>query len=274
MKVFKNQTKKAKTTKKNFHYLYKERVLILAALLTLVSAFLAGNVFYLKQNNTRLKKELSIISKKQPTEKKGLDSALILLYRTLEKDDSEAWKAHSGSYSKNVQYSFKYPDNLYMALNVRGDKSQTLYFFSDKAGYQNYRECVNLGDTPKEGESTPRDWELACDLENLLSNIIIYNTAEQLSDEIDPKYLKKYRNSKLQDWLVTTNDEVQTGAYSARILFAESVFDWRTISPTRIRVMIVWPTEEAFSKTQNLTGMDSLTLLLHIISNFDVSITY
>lgn len=183
---------------------------------------------------------------------------------TIKTVNTNNWKAVSGTaiVNKSLNYSFQYPENLYVVPNIRPGIDK-LYFFADKDAYNKYVTCIQ-DKTPRQGGGGPtRDWESGCDGEgNLLFTVSVdFSDGRNATYNNKPGDLTRYAGWGDQiKWFVPKKDAMFVGLSLSYYADGDTPKGWITLYLT--------PASE--TQIKSITGIDSYTLFTHIVASFQV----
>jgi hypothetical protein len=187
----------------------------------------------------------------------------------LNPDKVTNWTELTGNINKTVKYSYKYPEKLYMVKNIAGSSSYSASFFSDEESYRRYSDCIKNGNVPNEGENWPRNWEGACNLQNLLFTINIFDYGKKLNENAEARSLENYSAGNDIYWTIPKGNAAIGGMGESIYQAAEG-----EINNSMISLEIMWPNNNSISKTKEITGLDKETLLKQVLATLEVSIMY
>lgn len=246
----------------------------LSIILILLTIIFSASTGYLSYHTIQLQKQLAIVSAPpvSPTPGSGADlspsdvmskikyAGSITGIKTVNTDQ---WKVSTGiiTENKSLDYSFQYPEKLYMVPNIRtGFKA--LYFFENQEGYNKYVACINDKTPVSGGSPVTRDWEGGCNGEgNLLFTVIIdfTDTRSTLSNKASD--LTSYAGwGENITWTIPQKDKILSGMVPTYYADGQTPSGWISL--------YVVPDSE--TRIQSVVGIDSYTLFTHIIASFKI----
>lgn len=240
-----------------------DRLLILLLIIfLLIGSFMFGRLYNQKQTITNK----SLLPSPSPTEKS--------LYPKndgwIKPTESGKWDFVSVNTKKTINYSYKYPQNLYKVLDVRGGSSHSAYFFTDQKSYQQYADCVNNGSIPLPGQELGRDFEGGCDLNNLLFVIYVFVGGEEREyksyQENVENYDEFYSLEKLT-WTIPKENAYKGGMGDSEFIISDAVFE-----KNMIKLTVFFPSTASESKTKELTNLSTEILIQQILATFKINI--
>ena len=184
--------------------------------------------------------------------------------------NTDKWATHTSVLNNGVEFSYKYPEYLYVTSDSN-DFSDILYFFESAEASERYMSCIN-DPTTAPGSVITRNWEGACVFEeDLLFEILVHpksqggNNLSQYSLSDIVEYSSP--NEKFS-WKLPKNENYFIGA----IAFVDIICEGTDVAGDYDKGVVVelqYPYIQSMEeKTKNLTKTDYLTLLTHILSTF------
>lgn len=169
----------------------------------------------------------------------------------------------SYTYTKSVDFTFKYPDSLIMKPSPRGYGN--LYsFYATEEEYDDHKNCINRANLQE-------DWEGGCDLDNLLFNVSISEGTEPFTESIAYGHEEIYYQN-LNNIIFKTHDEMLGGMGESSIYEAITTYHDPNTVNWGIEIYVVWPTEHSRQKTEEITGLESYELFKNILATIDIDV--